>query len=74
MPEGPERGQSPPPERSSGRQMLETPASGKGTDDATNKQDVNKEALEHLTSNPKGPLDDEVTKKFAKTTRPGPEA
>ncbi|KXX73598.1 hypothetical protein MMYC01_209243 [Madurella mycetomatis] len=68
MPEGPERGQSPPPERSTGKQMHDAPASGKGTDNASHKQDINKEALEHLTSNPKGPMEDEVTKKFAKTT------
>lgn len=46
MPEGPERGQSPPPERSTGKQMHDAPASGKGTDDASHKQDINKEALE----------------------------
>jgi hypothetical protein len=46
MPEMPERGQSPPPERSSGKQMHDVPASGKGTDDASHKEDINKEALE----------------------------
>ena len=46
MPEGPERGQSPPPERSSGKQMHDVPGSGKGIDDASNKKDINKEALE----------------------------
>ncbi|GAB1316023.1 hypothetical protein MFIFM68171_06233 [Madurella fahalii] len=69
MPEGPERGQSPPPERSTGKQMHDAPASGRGTDNASHKEDINKEALEHLTSNPKGPMEDEVTKKFAKTTQ-----
>ncbi|KAK3292473.1 uncharacterized protein B0H64DRAFT_477603 [Chaetomium fimeti] len=66
----PERGQSPPPERSTGKQMHDAPASGKGTDDATNKEDVNKKALEHLTSNPKGPMEDEVEKKFEKGFHP----
>jgi len=46
MPEGPERGQSPPPERSSGKQMHDVPGSGKGTDDATNKEQTNKSSLE----------------------------
>lgn len=46
MPEGPERGQSPPPERSSGKQMLDVPASGQGTNHIPHKEDVNKEALE----------------------------
>ncbi|KAK4458066.1 hypothetical protein QBC42DRAFT_277611 [Cladorrhinum samala] len=61
--------QSPPPEQQTGKQLHDPPASGKGIDDATNKEDVNKKALENLSSNPKGPLDDEVTKKFAKTTK-----
>lgn len=83
-----ERGQSPPPERSSGKQMHDVPASGKGTDSAPHKEDVNKEALEvgniqallrktavangqqHLTSNPRGPMEDEVERKF---TKPGHE-
>ncbi|KAK1759776.1 hypothetical protein QBC47DRAFT_410510 [Echria macrotheca] len=70
MPSEPvERGQSPPPERSSGKQMHDTPASGQGTDDASHKEETNKSGLENLTSNPKGPLDDEVTKKFAKNTK-----
>lgn len=42
----PERGQSPPPERSSGKQLHDVPASGKGTDDASHKEDINKAALE----------------------------
>ncbi|KAK3984469.1 hypothetical protein QBC44DRAFT_336921 [Cladorrhinum sp. PSN332] len=61
--------QSPPPERQFGKQLHDVPGSGKGIDDASNKVDDNKKALENLTSNPKGPLDDEVTKKFAKTTQ-----
>ncbi|KAL2019402.1 hypothetical protein VTK56DRAFT_9693 [Thermocarpiscus australiensis] len=65
-----ERGQSPPPERSSGKQMHEAPASGKGTDDASHKEQTNKSSLESLTSNPKGPMEDEVEKKFAKTAKP----
>ncbi|KAK1851545.1 hypothetical protein CCHR01_05831 [Colletotrichum chrysophilum] len=59
--------QSPPPERQTGAQLNDPPASGKGTDDATNKEQVNKEQLENLSSNPKGPLDDAVKEKFAKT-------
>lgn len=83
-----ERGQSPPPERSSGKQMHDAPASGKGTDDASNKEDKNKNALEvsislldwtlvtaancrqSLASNPRGPMEDEVEKKFAKGAEP----
>ncbi|KAK4133654.1 hypothetical protein BT67DRAFT_442572, partial [Trichocladium antarcticum] len=64
MPEGPERGQSPPPERSSGKQMHDVPGSGKGIDDASNKKDINKEALGHLTSNPRGPMEDEAARKL----------
>ncbi|KAK3349264.1 hypothetical protein B0T25DRAFT_582239 [Lasiosphaeria hispida] len=67
MPEPLERGESPPPERLSGKQQKDTPATGKGTDDATNKEETNKSGLEALTSNPKGPLEDEVKRKFAKT-------
>ncbi|KAK4195756.1 hypothetical protein QBC40DRAFT_288588 [Triangularia verruculosa] len=63
--------QSPPPEEQSGRQLNDPPASGKGTDDATNKEQTNKTGLENLSSNPKGPMDDEVTKKFAKNTKMG---
>ncbi|KAL2198048.1 hypothetical protein P885DRAFT_34387 [Corynascus similis CBS 632.67] len=66
----PERGQSPPPERSSGKQMHDVPASGKGTDDASHKEDINKAALEHLTSNPRGPMEDEVDRKFDKHRKP----
>ncbi|KAK3316449.1 hypothetical protein B0H66DRAFT_561336 [Apodospora peruviana] len=69
MPEGPERGQSPPPERQSGKQLSDTPGTGQGTDDASNKEQSNKSALDSLTSNPKGPLDDAVTEKFAKNTK-----
>ncbi|KAK3945686.1 hypothetical protein QBC46DRAFT_277522 [Diplogelasinospora grovesii] len=67
MPEG---AQSPPPEQSSGKQLHDVPASGQGTNDTpSNKEQTNKSALDNLTSNPKGPLDDEVTKKFAKSTK-----
>lgn len=83
MPEG---GQSPPPERSTGKQLHDVPGSGKGTDDASHKEEANQEALkvsskqlllaphyqmlttnQNLTSNPRGPLEDEVDRKFAKT-------
>ncbi|KAK3682400.1 hypothetical protein B0T22DRAFT_282523 [Podospora appendiculata] len=65
-------GESPPPETQSAKQLHDVPASGTGTDDATNKEQTNKSALDNLTSNPKGPLDDEVTRKFAKTTKMAP--
>ncbi|KAL2149296.1 hypothetical protein VTH82DRAFT_8644 [Thermothelomyces myriococcoides] len=58
--------QSPPPERSTGKQLHDVPASGVGTDDASHKEDVNKAALEKLTSNPRGPMEDEVERKFDK--------
>ncbi|KAK4164590.1 hypothetical protein QBC43DRAFT_317820 [Cladorrhinum sp. PSN259] len=61
--------QSPPPEQQTGKQLHDVPGSGKGIDDVGDKVDANKKALESLTSNPKGPLDDEVTKKFAKTAK-----
>ena len=89
MPEPVERGQSPPPERSTGKQMHDVPASGKGTDNASHKEDINKKALEvgpclmprrgllqtansrqHLTSNPRGPMEDEVDRKFEKGFKP----
>ncbi|KAL2162261.1 hypothetical protein VTH06DRAFT_7174 [Thermothelomyces fergusii] len=71
-----EGGQSPPPERSTGKQLHDVPASGKGIDDASHKKDVNKEALERLTSNPRGPMEDEVERKFDKPerTKPGSSA
>ncbi|KAK1779722.1 hypothetical protein QBC45DRAFT_410796 [Copromyces sp. CBS 386.78] len=68
--EGPERGQSPPPERQTGKQQSAVAGSGTGVDDASNKDQTNKSGLENLTSNPKGPLDDEVERKFAKTSKP----
>jgi hypothetical protein len=43
MPEG---HQGPPPEQQSGPQMHDPPASGKGTDDASNKEQTNKSALD----------------------------
>ncbi|KAH6693911.1 hypothetical protein F5X68DRAFT_199861 [Plectosphaerella plurivora] len=62
MPEG---RQSPAPEDQSGRQVG-APSSGQGTDDASNKEKVNEEQLKNLSSNPKGPLEDEVKAKFTK--------
>lgn len=38
--------QGPPPEQQSGAQMHDPPASGKGTDDASNKGETNKKALD----------------------------
>ncbi|WQF86386.1 hypothetical protein CDEST_11400 [Colletotrichum destructivum] len=64
MPEG---RQSPPPERQTGAQQQDPPASGTGTDDASNKDNANKESINKLSSNPKGPLDDNLKEKFAKT-------
>ncbi|KAK1767803.1 hypothetical protein QBC33DRAFT_537427 [Phialemonium atrogriseum] len=58
--------QSPPPERSSGRQMKETPGSGQGTDDSSKKNQANKQSLENLTSNPPGPLDAALEAKYPK--------
>ncbi|KAK0640845.1 hypothetical protein B0T16DRAFT_418549 [Cercophora newfieldiana] len=46
MPEPVERGESPPPERSTGKQMHDPPASGKGVDDASHQEEANKKALE----------------------------
>lgn len=43
MPEG---RQSPDPERQTGAQLQDPPASGKGTDDASNKEQTNKESLD----------------------------
>ena len=43
MPEGRE---SPPPERQSGAQQRDPPASGHGTDNADNKEELNKSQLE----------------------------
>ncbi|KAK5661894.1 hypothetical protein OQA88_10003 [Cercophora sp. LCS_1] len=61
-----ECGQSPPPERSTGKQMHDPPGSGHGLDDASGLADHNKRVLESLPSNPKGPLEDAVKEKFAK--------
>lgn len=38
--------QGPPPERQTGAQMHDPPASGKGTDDSSNKEQINKTALD----------------------------
>jgi len=39
-------GESPEPERLSGKQMHDAPGSGQGTDDATKKEETNKKILE----------------------------
>ncbi|KAI2628713.1 hypothetical protein GGR54DRAFT_636427 [Hypoxylon sp. NC1633] len=63
-------GQSPPPERQTGAQQQDVPASGQGTDSApNNKQDNMQDQLKNLTSNPKGPLEDAVQDKFTKTAK-----
>ncbi|KAG7116665.1 hypothetical protein HYQ44_006292, partial [Verticillium longisporum] len=51
MPEG---RQSPEPERQSGKQQQSPPGSGQGTDNADNKEQVNADQLQNLSSNPKG--------------------
>ncbi|PHH78233.1 hypothetical protein CDD80_7187 [Ophiocordyceps camponoti-rufipedis] len=64
-----EKGQhseSPPPERQSGPQLHEPPASGKGISSSDDKNDKGSAQLQGLSSNPKGPLDDAVQEKFAK--------
>jgi len=63
MPEGAE---SPPPERQTGAQQHDPPASGKGTDKIENKEQVLKDQLANLESNPKGPMDDFLDAKFSK--------
>lgn len=60
--------QSPPPEQQSGAQLKDAPANGQGTDDASKKEETNKSALDSLSSNPKGALDDAVKEKFSKTS------
>ncbi|KAI2610052.1 uncharacterized protein GGS25DRAFT_487235 [Hypoxylon fragiforme] len=64
-----EGGESPSPERQSGAQLKDTPASGQGTDDAPNKKEAMQEQLKNLTSNPRGPLEDAVEEKFTKTAK-----
>jgi hypothetical protein len=61
MPEG---RQSPAPENQSGAQQQSPPASGKGTDNADNKDQTIKKELDNLSSNPKEAMDDELKKKF----------
>ncbi|KAK3384596.1 hypothetical protein B0T24DRAFT_716263 [Lasiosphaeria ovina] len=69
----PERGESPPPEQVSGKQLHDVPGwsgqegSGNADNKASNEQS-NKTGLESLSSNPKGPLDDIVTEKFSKSS------
>jgi len=56
--------QSPPPEQTTDAQTGE-PASGSATSQSN--QQSNEGVFDRLESNPKGVLDDEVTKKFEKT-------
>ncbi|QPG94314.1 hypothetical protein C2857_005678 [Epichloe festucae Fl1] len=60
--------ESPPSERQSGKQLHETPGDGDGfgTSKVGNKNQENKSDATRLESNPKGPLDDELKKKFTK--------
>ncbi|KAG9251422.1 uncharacterized protein F5Z01DRAFT_676908 [Emericellopsis atlantica] len=60
MPEG---RQSPPPEVQSGKQQQAPPGSGQGTDNAQGKDQTNKDQLEHLSSNPKGAMEDALKDK-----------
>ncbi|KAI1095531.1 hypothetical protein F5B19DRAFT_439881 [Rostrohypoxylon terebratum] len=62
--------QSPPPERQTGPQLKDTPASGQGTDETPNKRESLQDQLKNLTSNPRGPLEDAVEQKFAKSAKP----
>ncbi|KAI5866059.1 hypothetical protein GGS23DRAFT_594212 [Durotheca rogersii] len=62
--------QSPPPERQSGPQLKDVPASGQGTDEAPNKKEKLQNQLNNLSSNPKGPLEDAVKEKFTKGAKP----
>ncbi|KAL7938740.1 hypothetical protein V8C35DRAFT_275971 [Trichoderma chlorosporum] len=63
MPEG---RQSPTPERQTGAQLHDPPASGKGPDINKFSQKDPKSQLDCLTSNPKGPMDDALEHKFSK--------
>ncbi|KAI0870845.1 hypothetical protein GGS24DRAFT_473772 [Hypoxylon argillaceum] len=58
--------ESPPPESQTGAQIHDPPASGKGTDNADNKEQTNQDQLRNLTSNPPGPMDAALPDKFAK--------
>ncbi|KAI0477429.1 hypothetical protein GGR56DRAFT_408302 [Xylariaceae sp. FL0804] len=58
--------QSPPPETQSGAQLHDTPASGQGTDNASNKNETNQDQLKSLSSNPSGPMDKSLDDKFSK--------
>ncbi|KAH8903489.1 hypothetical protein BR93DRAFT_931092 [Coniochaeta sp. PMI_546] len=62
--------QGPPPERQTGAQLHDPPASGKGTDDSSNKEQTNQAALDSLTSNPEGDYNKAVNDKFSKTQKP----
>ncbi|KAL1888033.1 hypothetical protein Sste5346_009830 [Sporothrix stenoceras] len=70
MPEGRE---SPSPERQSGKQMHDATGTGAAKSKGEAKQDLKEQSgpkgTEGLTSNPKGVLDDEVEKKFAKSAK-----
>ncbi|KAL1840906.1 hypothetical protein VTJ49DRAFT_7648 [Mycothermus thermophilus] len=59
-------GQSPKPECQTGKQLNDAPGSGHGLDDASHLDEINKKCIKQLTSNPRGPLEDEVERKFAK--------
>ncbi|KAL2266036.1 hypothetical protein VTJ83DRAFT_5388 [Remersonia thermophila] len=59
-------GQSPKPENQTGKQLHDPPGSGRGLDDASQLDEINKKYIKQLESNPRGPLEDEVERKFVK--------
>ncbi|EGX94404.1 hypothetical protein CCM_02675 [Cordyceps militaris CM01] len=65
MPQG---GESPSPERQTGGQIHDPPGHGVHSKDKTSGQvqDASKSNVENLSSNPPGPLDDAVDRKFSK--------
>lgn len=58
--------QSPPPDRQSGAQQQDPPASGHALEKGKDEKDA-KAQLDKLASNPKGPMDDALESKFSKT-------
>ncbi|KZZ99465.1 hypothetical protein AAL_02037 [Moelleriella libera RCEF 2490] len=58
--------QSPPPERQTGKQLHDPPASGFGTTEVGQKGETVKNEVEGLDSNPPGPVDGALDDKFKK--------
>ncbi|OAA74095.1 hypothetical protein ISF_00996 [Cordyceps fumosorosea ARSEF 2679] len=65
MPEGRE---SPSPQRQTGAQLHDPPGHGVHSENKTSEQveEASKSELENLSSNPRGPLEDAVERKFSK--------